>query len=294
MKTTEKKMKTTEDLFKASEEIGQGDKSEIQGGREMTGTRTSRWGAANPLAIEYNKRSEAINGLKRLNGILGNHDVQLTFVGRGKRAADERLLHKLASESEEAEAIARAVCGYVIDHPDDSIVAGEAKRAYGHNDTLLKYQCNGKVGDEVVLGLGLTYWQHLASVDIELQEALSWIPATAAADAESVALPTQQTKAEAPHRGRPKAKSILWLVENPGGHLEVLHKETEGKSGMEFFCFIKAAFLKGWFMRPSYGALEKEFGNRGVKSCYSKCMSDNNEKELEPLGEMIESRYQKL
>lgn len=101
-------------------------------------------------------------------------------------------------------------------------------------------------------------------------------------------------KAEAPHRGRPKAKSILWLVENPDGHLEVLHKETEGKRGMEFFCFIKAAFLKGWFMRPSYGALEKEFGNRGVKSCYSKCMSDNNEKELEPLGEMIESRYQKL
>jgi len=113
-------------------------------------------------------------------------------------------------------------------------------------------------------------------------------------DAENVASPTLQTKVEAPHRGRPKAKSILWLVENPDGHLEVLHKETEGKSGMEFFCFIKAAFLKGWFMRPSYGALEKEFGNRGVKSCYSKCMSDNNEKELEPLGEMIESRYQKL
>lgn len=113
-------------------------------------------------------------------------------------------------------------------------------------------------------------------------------------DAEAVISPTLQTKVEAPHRGRPKAKSILWLVENPDGHLEVLHKETEGKSGMEFFCFIKAAFLKGWFMRPSYGALEKEFGNRGVKSCYSKCMSDNNEKELEPLGEMIESRYQKL
>ena len=113
-------------------------------------------------------------------------------------------------------------------------------------------------------------------------------------DAEDVASPTLQTKAEAPHRGRPKDDSILWLVENPDGHLGVLHQLTDGKRGVNFFCFIKAAFLKGWFMRPSYGALEKEFGNRGVKSCYSKCMSDNNEKELEPLGEMIESRYQKL
>lgn len=262
----------------------------------MTGTRTNRWGAANPLAIEYNKRSEAINGLKRLNGILGNHDVQLTFVGRGKRAADERLLHKLASESEEAEAIARAVCGYVIDHPDDSIVAGEAKRAYGHNDTLLNYQGNGKVGDEVVLGLGrLTYWQHLAFVDIELQEALSWIPATAAADAESVASPTQQTKAEAPHRGRPKDDSISWLVENPDGHLEVIHDLADGKRGVRFFRVIKAAFLKGWFEMPSYGTLKKEFGDIGARSCYYDYMGNKyNEKELEQLGATLISRYQNL
>lgn len=167
----------------------------------MTGTRTNRQGAANPLAIEYNKRSEAVNGLKRLNGILGNHDLQLTFVGRGKRAADERLLHKLALESKEAEAIARAVCGYVIDHPDDSIVAGEAKRAYGHNDTLLKYQCNGKVGDQVVLGLGrLTYWQHLATVDIELQKALSCIPATAAANSQAQGETTPQKQGNKPQQ----------------------------------------------------------------------------------------------
>ena len=167
----------------------------------MTGTRTNRQGAANPLAIEYNKRSEAMNGLRRLNGILRNHDLQLTFVSRGKRAADERLLHKFASESEEAEAIARAVCGYVIDHPDDSIVAGEAKRAYGHNETLLKYQCNGKVGDEVVLGLDrLTYWQHFASIDIELQEDLSYIPATAAANSQVQAETTPQKQGDKPQQ----------------------------------------------------------------------------------------------
>lgn len=259
----------------------------------MTGTRTNRQGAANPLAIEYNKRSEAMNGLKRLNGILGNHDLQLTFVGRGKRAADERLLHKLASESEEAEAIARAVCGYVIDHPDDSIVAGEAKRAYGHNDTLLKYQGNGKVGDEVSLGLGrLTYWQHLAFVDIKLQEALSWIPATAAAD---VASPTLQTNAEAPHRGRPKAKSISWLVDNPDEHLEALRDLAEGKSGMDFYDVIKAAVLEGWFRKPSYAVLKKEFGDIGARSWFSKYMNNEyNEKELGKLRETLSNRHKKL
>lgn len=167
----------------------------------MTGTRTNRQGAANPLAIEYNKRSEAVYGLRRLNGILGNHALQLTFVGRGKRAADERLLHKFASESEEAEAIARAVCDYVIDHPDDSIVAGEAKRAYEYNDALLKYQCNGKVVDEVVLGLDrLTYWQHFASIDIELQVALSYIPATATANSQAQAETTPQKKGNKPQQ----------------------------------------------------------------------------------------------
>lgn len=167
----------------------------------MTGTRTNRQGAANPLAIEYNKRSEAVYGLRRLNGILGNHALQLTFVGRGKRAADERLLHKFASESEEAEAIARAVCDYVIDHPDDSIVAGEAKRAYEYNDALLKYQCNGKVVDEVVLGLDrLPYWQHFASIDIELQVALSYIPATAAANSQVQAETTPQKRGNKPQQ----------------------------------------------------------------------------------------------
>ena len=261
----------------------------------MTGTRTNRQGAANPLAIEYNKRSEAINGLRRLNGILGNHDLQLTFVGRGKRAADERLLHKLASESEEAEAIARAVCGYVTDHPDDSIVAGEAKRAYGHNDTLLKYQCNGKVGDEVALGLDrLTYWQHLASIDIELQEALSWIPATAAADAEDVASPTLQTKAEAPQHGRTKDDTILWLVENPDGHLGVLHQLTDGLRGVKFFCFIKAAVLEGWFTMPSHGVIIKEFGNIGASNGYYRYMRKNNETLLKQLRETLRRRCQNL
>ena len=59
-------MKTTEDLFKASKERDKHNELPrnvyvIRGGR-MTGTGTNRQGAANPLAFEYNKRSEVARG----------------------------------------------------------------------------------------------------------------------------------------------------------------------------------------------------------------------------------------
>lgn len=262
----------------------------------MTGTGTNRQGAANPLAFEYNKRSEAIRGLARLNGILGNHDLQLTFVGRGKRAADERLINKFASESEEAEAIVMAVCDYVVDHPDDSMVADEVKRAYGHNDTLLKYQGNGKVGDDVVFELDrLTYWQHLATVDIELQKALSCIPATAAANSPAKAETTPQNQEDKPQRGRKVDDSISWYVENPDGHLGILHQLTVGKRGVIFNRVIKAAFLEGWFARPSYRVLKKEFGDIGARSCYYEYMENQyNEAELKQLRAILKSRSQDL
>lgn len=77
-------------------------------------------------------------------------------------------------------------------------------------------------------------------------------------DAEAVASPTLQTKAEAPHRGRPKDVSISWIAENPDGHLGVLHDLADGKRGVKFFRVIKAAFLKGWFdEKPSYEALKR-------------------------------------
>lgn len=114
-------------------------------------------------------------------------------------------------------------------------------------------------------------------------------------DAEAVASPTQQTKAEAPHRGRPKDDSISWLVENPDGHLEVIHDLADGKRGVKFFHVIKAAFLKGWFEMPSYETLKKEFGDIGARSGYYDYMGNKyNEKELEQLGATLISRYQNL
>lgn len=189
-------MKTIEDAFKDSKERDKHNELPrnvffIRGGR-TTGTGTNRQGAANPRVFEYNKRSEAIRGLARLNEILVNHDLRLPFVGRGKRAADEELLFRFAFESEAAEAIARAVCDYVVDHPDDSMVADEVKRAYGNNETLLRDQCNGNVGDDVVLGLGCRYWRCLANVEIELQKALRWNQLTPAANSQAETTPQTQ------------------------------------------------------------------------------------------------------
>ena len=114
-------------------------------------------------------------------------------------------------------------------------------------------------------------------------------------DAENVASPTLQTKAEAPHRGRPKAKSISWLVDNPDGHLEALHDLAEGKSGMDFYDVIKAAVLEGWFRKPSYAVLKKEFGDIGARSWFSKYMNNEyNEKELGKLRETLSNRHKKL
>ncbi len=112
---------------------------------------------------------------------------------------------------------------------------------------------------------------------------------------EDVVLPILQTDAEAPHRGRPKDVSISWLVNNPDGHLEVIHDLADGKRGVKFFRVIKAAFLKGWFEMPSYEALKKEFVDIGARSSYYGYMGNKyNEKELEQLGATLISRCQNL
>lgn len=114
-------------------------------------------------------------------------------------------------------------------------------------------------------------------------------------DAEDVASPTLQTNAEAPHRGRPKDDSILWLVENPDGHLGVLHQLTNGLRGVDFFCFIKAAVLEGWFDRPPYRAIKKEFGDIGSRNRYNFYMGNPyNVKELEQLRATLKLRHQNL
>lgn len=102
-------------------------------------------------------------------------------------------------------------------------------------------------------------------------------------------------KAEAPHRGRKKDDSILWLVENPDGHLGVLHQLTDGLRGVKFFCFIKAAVLEGWFDRPPYRAIKKEFGDIGSRNRYNFYMGNPyNVKELEQLRATLRLRHQNL
>ena len=114
-------------------------------------------------------------------------------------------------------------------------------------------------------------------------------------DAEAVVSPTLQTKAEAPHRARKKDDSILWLVENPDGHLRVLHQLTDGLNGAKFYKVIKAAILEKWFERPPYSAIEKEFGDIGLNGNYYNYMKiTNDEAELKQLRETLRLRHQNL
>lgn len=101
-------------------------------------------------------------------------------------------------------------------------------------------------------------------------------------------------KAEAPQHGRPKAKSIPWIVGNTDGYLRVLHQLTKGKRGKDFYSVIKAAVLEGWFTMPSYGVIIKEFGNIGASSGYYLYMGKNNETTLKQLRETLRSRCQNL
>ena len=114
-------------------------------------------------------------------------------------------------------------------------------------------------------------------------------------DAEDVASPTLQTKAEAPQHGRTKDDTILWLVENPDGHLRVLHQLTDGLKGAKFYKVIKAAILENWFERPPYSAIVKEFGDIGRKNNYYNYFKiKNDEAELEQLRETLRSRHKNL
>ena len=121
------------------------------------------------------------------------------------------------------------------------------------------------------------------------------IPPILQTDAENVASPTLQTKAEAPQHGRTKDDTILWLVENPDGHLRVLHQLTDGLNGAKFYKVIKAAILEKWFERPPYSAIEKEFGDIGLKGNYYNYMKiKNDEAELKQLRETLRLRHQNL
>lgn len=101
--------------------------------------------------------------------------------------------------------------------------------------------------------------------------------------------------AEAPQHGRTKDYTILWLVENPDGHLRVLHQLTEGLKGAKFYKVIKAAILENWFERPPYSAIVKEFGDIGRKNNYYHYMGiSNDEAELKQLRETLRSRHKNL
>ena len=289
-------MKTTEDLFKASEEIGQGDKSEIQGGREMRITEAQKSislmrGYVNQVldCLQEQKFQQVFeDGLYIERQLLPNYDAAIDFlIERGRtdllescreiyrtaRKADRLLIRALDNYEKSGNRIGEAEClsiawsNHIIDFWEKVVTPIMHLEAEDPYSLLLKADAEArqreKKGDE------------------------------------KAEAPNRERKgdenAEAPHRGRTKDYTILWLVENPDGHLRVLHQLTEGLKGAKFYKVIKAAILENWFERPPYSAIVKEFGDIGRKNNYYHYMGiSNDEAELEQLRETLRSRHKNL
>ena len=78
-------------------------------------------------------------------------------------------------------------------------------------------------------------------------------------------------KAKPSKRGRQTKlfDSYLFKVD-----LDSLHKAMEGKAGKEAALIIRTALREGLINKPTFAAVEKEFGDIGNRSGYNKYMSD--------------------
>ena len=279
-------MKTIGDLFKASEEIGQGDKSKIQGGREMT-------------LVEAQKSISLMRGY--VNQVLDYLQEQ-----KFQKAVEDSLYIERHLLSNYDEAIDLLIERERTDLLEDcrEIYKSACKAFPLLVETLNNYEKSGKrVGDTewfstVWSSHTIDFWERVVSPILHPNPLDREDPVSRILKLDAEARQREKKgdeKAEAPHRGRKKDNSILWLVENPDGHLGVLHQLTDGLRGVNFFCFIKAAVLEGWFNRPPYRVIKKEFGDIGSRSRYNFYMSNPyNEKELEQLRATLRLRHQNL
>ena len=275
-------MNTTEDLFKASEEIGQGDKSEIQGGREM-------------------RITEAQKSISLMRGYV-NQVLDYLQEQNFQKAVEDSLyieLHLLSNYDEAIDLLIERGRTDLLESCRE-IYRTARKAEPLITQSLDKYEEIGKrIGDTGVLSSCwalhiVFFWEKVVCpiTKIEAEDPASLILKL---DAEARRREKKgDEKAEVPQRGRTKDKSIPWIVENTDGHLRVLHQLTKGKRGKNFYSVIKAAVLEGWFTMPSHGVIIKEFGNIGASSGYYLYMGKNNETTLKQLRETLRSRCQNL
>lgn len=58
--------------------------------------------------------------------------------------------------------------------------------------------------------------------------------------------------------------------------LQTLHDVMNGKKGKEVALIMKVAIQIGWITKPTFKAVEDEFGNIGNRSNYNKYINENN------------------
>lgn len=87
----------------------------------------------------------------------------------------------------------------------------------------------------------------------------------------------ERPKVTAKGKGRPKAAIKEMMIDDDGGgKLRALHRAMSGKKGKAAATFIRAAVKLGWMVKPTFKAVENEFGGIGNRSGFNKYMADDS------------------
>ena len=105
--------------------------------------------------------------------------------------------------------------------------------------------------------LGFDNLQEVSSKDIQLDSIIN--------------LQEEHHKAEPSKRGRQTRPFVAYLTK---GDLVSLHKAMDGKAGKDAALIIRTAIQGGLISKPTFTAVEKEFGHVGNRSGFNKYMSD--------------------
>lgn len=92
-------------------------------------------------------------------------------------------------------------------------------------------------------------------------------------------LKPQQERPEVTARGkgRPKAAIKEMMIDDDGGRkLKALQRAMDGKIGKAAATVIRAAVKLGWMVKPTFKAVENEFGDIGNRSGFNKYMADDS------------------
>lgn len=105
--------------------------------------------------------------------------------------------------------------------------------------------------------------------------------------------PSPSAKPEKKGRGKPRKSFSSFVVDQSKADTVVTELKTRigDKTGNDAYIILAAAVKAGILTRPSYNAVEEEFGHLGASSGYNKLMSqiEAMEKELKPIIEQLKN-----